>query len=331
MNDRSWTPLDPRFMAIEHRSAESRVIGAYLNPRVKFTDLSDINTAPGHLAQVVHTFDVGDMRLMVCRMGGVFVSPPATLVPFWERGGFGPSDQYEEKVEFQRHFAEAANLLVAELAMCGIPLDPLSPLAISSGQTFGGQAILLGGSGTIGMRDLEVGLALHQPPSAFWINTGINVPDASFPAISALRRAQKLHAVSPTLPTFIAAAYAFMRDGQQGEALMDAWIVAEQLIHLLWSDWVRSTSAAADVRKELGRDRIVRRKVNMLEACGVLKPDVAAKVRVAANHRNQVVHRSAVEPGAADAVFDAMLLLVARQLDGLGVSGATHRAGGISW
>jgi hypothetical protein len=30
-------------------------------------------------------------------------------------------------------------------------------------------------------------------------------------------------------------------------------------------------------------------------------------------------------------VFDAMLLLVARQLDGLGVSGATHRAGGISW
>jgi hypothetical protein len=101
-----------------------------------------------------------------------------------------------------------------------------------------------------------------------------------------------LRELSPTLPTFLASAYAFMRDGQEGEALMDAWIVAEQVLNLLWSEWIGRSGASNQVCRELRKDRVVQRRLNLLEACGQLEGEIATKLRTAAEYRNQVVHPS---------------------------------------
>ena len=76
-------PLDPRFHNVECRSADTRVIGTYLSPTVMFREHSDINPSPGYLTAIIRKVPVNGLELLITRIGGVFVSLPASLRPFW--------------------------------------------------------------------------------------------------------------------------------------------------------------------------------------------------------------------------------------------------------
>src|SRR5262249_1379254 len=120
-----------------------------------------------------------------------------------------------------------------------ITSDPASPIEIGMGYFANGRAgIAVGGSQqNERVMDPVVRVITQAPP--FWFGMGNSVAEEKLAGVEALEATRKLLTVSDALPAFIAAAYALFQRRLLAEALVDGWIVIEQVINWLWREQYR--------------------------------------------------------------------------------------------
>jgi len=111
--DRSWVP----------------VRGSYIYP-MKYFGLQR-STNPNDYIEVIRVIEVGGRKVAVTRGGGVFVR---------DHGEFGTEEGIGALVA-------ALNLLLCELALHGMPSEPMTFVDIQCGKLIGQHAVIVGGSG----------------------------------------------------------------------------------------------------------------------------------------------------------------------------------------
>jgi hypothetical protein len=297
------------------RTEGELVIGTVLSPQVLVTDFPG-GTFPSideHL-QVVDRLPVGAMQVLVTRMGGLFVRPPAELLET------GPDDaapdirEIRAKVAFEADAADVFNLVQCELALGGHLYSlPTVPYAVESGWLIESHiAIRSAGAGaerTLGPFSLLIQTARHTSMMA------ASLSPATLQAIAPVSRASLLARASRTLPRFVLAAYSSFHRHEHPEALLMGWIVTEQLIDELWRRYVSA------LRPRERRERLMDStsysaavRIEVLEVAAVFDRDLASRLHSARKLRNALAHRATVTGEDAEIVIRTMHAMLERWL-----------------
>ena len=112
---------------------------------------------------------------------------------------------------------------------------------------------------------------------------------------------------SATMPRLVAGAYYMYSRGELAEALIDSWIVVEQVIDSLWQAHVASVEGKA--RKDRlsdTRNYTASVRAEVLFSVGKIAPDLYELIDGARKHRNALAHRATITMSAADASLGAM-------------------------
>ncbi|MBA3321456.1 MAG: hypothetical protein H0T45_08440, partial [Pyrinomonadaceae bacterium] len=226
-----------------------RVIGTYLYPLGLFGqrppvptslivsgDFSSLKPNYGWYSEVLCRITTDSHEVMVTRMSGLFVRPPDTFsditkLPYGEL----PPD-YEDKRRFQEDVARSFNLLICELAFHGVVSEPAAPAQIAGGEYQDGHAIITRGhGGRESYRDRQTSPweRLTKGDVSDWTMRS----EVALGKATRLSRAKQLASISPSVPAFVAGAYSRFSQGQMSEALLDSWIVVEQLLDHLWNKY----------------------------------------------------------------------------------------------
>lgn len=200
-------------------------------------------------------------------------------------------------------------MLICELALLGIVSAPITPAVISIAALVDGQALIMSASGG------RESYADRMMSPALDILSGRGIRTIAHPRypletlerVARLERARALHAISPTMPTFVASAYALFSQRQLAEALASAWITIEQFIDRKWNDYVAATGATGALLRRLQSSRYhpVFARIETLRADGVLADSLCDTVDQARQRRNALMH------GARVALDDTRVVLLA--------------------
>lgn len=295
-----------------------RVIGATLTPmRLYGTRPSafDANMA----IEIVREVDVLGETVYVTRVGSLFVRPPAHFSDPFAPGAAAriPAADQVDKDAFQAHAAQLFNVFACDLAIsAGEFSAPLGPADITHGLLSDHHAAVNE------PRSLELDqtgpydlLRLGEWPSLDWRPE--RVLDEAIPPV----RGAKLAALSGTLPQLVLGSYESFRVHQHAEALLDAWIVTEQLLDHQWTTYLDKLGDADRARRLKGDSRTYSAAVRteMLLTAGVMNRPLYDAVDRARGHRNQLAHRAKVTASAANEGVEAMALFLVEYF-GAGVS-----------
>jgi len=123
-----------------------------------------------------------------------------------------------------------------------------------------------------------------------------------------LAGARRLSALGPSLPEFVSAAYSLFNRRLLAEALLDSWIVVEQVINSPWKTnyQSRARDPAHTRRLEAGRSFTANIRAEVLWATGVLEDDLYDLLQRARKHRNDLAHGANVSVAAAGEGMNAM-------------------------
>jgi hypothetical protein len=281
-----------------------RVIGTYLYPlRLFGFGLPDPRTFP----EVIRTFDIGELQLLVTRMSGLFVRPPGELPDVYRGGRMDPTESdLHGKIRFEERAALTFNTLICELALLGLISEPASPLHIEHAKLIDGHALITAGTGGREMyndRTSGPALALITQGGGFtWARTNEAILDNA----SACERALRLARVSESLVTLIPAAYSLYSQRQLAEALIDSWIVCEQLLDSTWRSHVDSFDSARRKRLDDQRTFSPAVRIELLQTAGAIPDELAAKLHRARRSRNEIAHRASISLDGAAHALDGM-------------------------
>ena len=290
---------------LRSRATETRVVGTYLWPTriIGQPQWAD----PYSLTSVISTLRVGKHRVMITRMGGLFVKPPRSFSDPYSGGPeVGSEDELWRKIEFEVEVARCFNGVICELALNGLVSAPASPIDISWGQLVDGHALVLGGSGgreAYLHRSVQPLLELLQDNWLTWPVRG----EETLKKAARMALTRRLSAISETLPELVAGAYSNYSRRQVGEAIADSWVVTEQVVDYLWQGHVKTVRDKA--RKDrLKDDRTYSASVRaeILLTAGALPEDLYVSVQRARKLRNDLMHSAKMALPAATQCVNAM-------------------------
>jgi hypothetical protein len=202
------------------------------------------------------------------------------------------------------------NLVICELALEGIWSEPASPRQISTGGLTATQGMIHTGGGGLNVRTIEPTVALMTNPTVLLQMQ----PDDEEVVHRAgeLRSVQRLLSFGASLPDFVASAYSLFNRRLLAEALLDAWIVIEQILNFLWKDDYESSARNSAHARRLtdGRSFTANVRAELLFATGVLRGDLYDLVQRARKHRNELAHGGIVSVAAAREALTAMCGIV---------------------
>jgi hypothetical protein len=274
------------------------VIGTYLYPYHYFgmVDLADLSSATA----VVATIPVASEEIMITCNGGLFARPPEQLKHF------SPHDVLA-KLRFEQVLCNAFNQILCELALHGLVSEPASPVHLSVGKFIEGHALIISGKGGRELyteRTMAPGLQLitGRPPIEHMVPRTAILDKAA-----ALRSTSKLSDISETLPTLVAGAYSLLSRSLLSEALIDSWIVVEQLIDWLWTNYLKSLMNKK--RKERLADSktyTAAVRTEVLGSIGTLPLPLCEEIHQARKHRNELAHRARIDVAMATETAAAM-------------------------
>ncbi len=262
-------------------------------------------------------------------MSGLFVRPPNDLSDPYKDQGTQMPDDLHAKISFEEEAAEAFNRLICEFCLRGVVSEPTSPTHISYAQIVDGHILIMGGGGGRELyleRTMGPGLALMSP---FWL-TWHTCPEAVLERAVSLELASRLTAASNTIPSFVAGAYSFFSQRQANEALIDSWIVCEQLLDRLWQDY-RSAVRDSRRRERLADTRTYSAAVRLevLRTARVLSEQLYNALNRAREHRNNLAHRARSSFEAVSECMMAMKLML-EEVCGQEVD-SPQAARGVNW
>jgi len=232
---------------------------AYLDPACIFCSGIDPGPEPG-LTERILAFarnrgrevaletTIQGRKILITRGSGLFVEATGVL----------GRENYNRDMRDRDHAdaARVCNLLICELALRGLVTRPFTEDELCPAKEGkDGLPMIWAAAGLRQFRSLATQQALSHEE---------NLEIASWPAAdeTALQQAADapnavhLAEVSPALPDFIASALISLNWQRPAEAVLFAWIVAEQLVNSRWDEHVKAVKINAEHRKRLesGRD-----------------------------------------------------------------------------
>lgn len=287
-------------------SESELVLGTHLSPLRLFTPLAERELTKDDATEVIASVNAGTHEILVTRMGGVFVRPPEELSD--------PGVDTIEKLQFEEAIADSINQLLCEMATRGFVSEPTSPMHIGRGELIEGHAIIAAGGGhplraRYIERTLVPTLLLHSDQ---WHGHFFLADRASLDESASLARATALRGIADSLPAFVAAAYSLWSRRQVAEALIDAWIVCEQILDDLWRRHQLAAAVDTSHRDRLNDSRSFTANVRaeILYATGVLTRETYLDIQKARKRRNDLAHRSSIDVPSADEGMVAMQRLL---------------------
>jgi len=270
--------LDKFFQRPE--SYGERVIGTYLYPYRLFgkPDWDD----PYSATKVIAKAKVGTNEVLITCNGGFFLRPPAS------------TESLQDKLAFEEKAANIFNRPICEFALSGIVSAPATPVHISAGRLINGHALITsaaGGRETYPERTIQPSLQLLR---GMWRMHPLHTLDVVDKVVN-LQCTSLLVEVSDNLPTFVAGAYSLFSQRQAAEALIDSWIVIEQIIDSLWAHYL--TRIADNSRKDRlsdPRTYTAAVRIELLYTVGILPLPLYEVLNIARAHRNRLAHRAEI-------------------------------------
>lgn len=257
---------------------------------------------PRSLTKIIRTIAIGSHEIFITQQGGLFARPSEELAgPYADSEPF--QKKFQEKMEFQENLSGAFNRLLCELALLGVVSDPVSPVHISGGLMGEGYALVTVGGGSYLERTVAPTLAQRSGEWQLWTR----YDEALLDRAAAQTCTGRLIDISPSVPTLIVGAYSLFARRLLSEALIDGWIVTEQLIDHLWQRHISPVKDKAR-RERLEDDRSYPAsiRVEMLLTAGVIDGQMAEATQVARQHRNRLAHRAKISLQATTECLDAM-------------------------
>lgn len=287
-----------------------QVLGTHIFPLCLFGWPFDLRRATEVTRSYVTPVD--DLEVLLNRMGGLFVRVPDPL-----RGFARDSDsveimkpRFEAKAAFADKAVAAFNLVVCEFTFAGVFSEPTSRLHVGPGWLSEGKASVSGGSGRTTQRTLGPTAMMAMNP--LWPNSWDTVAEDRLDKTAGLARAIELWRIADSLPTFVASAYFFFAQRLLAEALLDGWIVVEQLLNRLWDDHYVPISRDRSHRERLDDTRsfTANVKAELLFARGVIDGETYDAVQKARKRRNDLAHGGKVDVAGAFEGMSAMAAML---------------------
>jgi hypothetical protein len=251
---------------------------------------------------------VDDLEVLVTRMGGLFVRIPESLTRFdpSEVGGGDMKESFEARAAFADRAVAAFNLVVCEFTFAGVFSEPTSRLHLGPGALSDGRASIHGGSGPTTERTLGPQTMMGLNP--MWASSWESIADERLVQTEGLSRATALWTIADSLPTFVASAYFFLAQRLLAEALLDGWIVVEQILNRIWEDEYVPTSRDSRHRDRLDDTRsfTANVKAELLFASGLIDGETYDSVQSARKRRNDLAHGGRVDVAGAFECMAAM-------------------------
>ncbi len=268
-----------------------RVIGSYLYPYCLLSppDWED----PYSATEVIGRIGVGSDQVLITRNGGLFIRPPEPLA-YTNDPETDPGENLHAKLEFEDVASVLFNQVICEFAFHAIISEPATPVHISVGKLVDDHALITsaGGGREIYLeRTLNPSMHLLQ---GTWRMHRVHDPQI-LSNVSRLLCASKFFEVSENLPGLVAGAYSLFSQRQLPEALIDAWIVIEQIIDWLWTDYLSQFDDASR-RERLSDTRTYSAavRIEILHTAGVLSDSLYRALHLARKHRNDLAHRAKI-------------------------------------
>ena len=309
-----------------HDVPAERVIGTYIYP---YCLLSEPDwDQPLSATEVIQRIDADGTEIMITRNGGLFVQPPEEIANPIDLEA-DPSADLQAKMEFEEHAASLFNLVLCEYALHEIISEPATPVHISAGKLIDEHALVISAGG-----GREIYLERTMNPSMQLLQQTWRIHRVHDQQITSdvakLYCSSKLAQISVNLPSLTAGAYSLFSRRQLSEALIDAWIVIEQIVDWLWEEHKNQTSNA-DRRNRLADSRTYTAavRIEILRTTDVLDDELYAEITTARSHRNNLAHRAKISFDIALETLNAMKSTL-EFLCG-GSIGAPSASRGVNW
>ena len=296
------------------------MFGTHLSPLRRFREGPYDRLAA---STVIRTIEGAGLPVLVTRLGGLFVQAPEHLVDL-------PSEdeRWSEVGPFQQKAIEAINLVICEFVLNEVVSAAASVADMVIGSLEDDRVefrALAGGQVTYFERTM-LPFYLNQEG---WFSAQL-LNHQVLDHIDGVRRAQALASIAASMPLFVIGAYSNFSRLQLSEAVLDAFIVVEQMIDKLWQDWPGSASPTGPQKRPSDRAfDDVSYRIGKLHADGVLVGPIYDAIDAARLARNFVAHRGVVTDEAASTALEALRLLLARFLK-TEVPAAIHIRG-LTW
>ncbi len=244
------------------------------------------------------------------RNGGMFMRPPADLLDPDLIASRTPEKDFEHRAAFLDKASNLFNRIICEFCLLGIVSEPATPTTIAAAMIDDGAAWITSAGGAresylertiVGSvpRDFISGLI---PPSKH--------PTAQAGLACNQEHASRLAEISEHLPTLVAGAYYQFSRRQLSEALVDSWIVIEQIIDCYWTYYVSHFRGSRKDRLVDARTYTVAVRLETLHTVDLIPYEIYEYLNIARKHRNELAHRALIDINrAADTVLAMHALL----------------------
>lgn len=280
------------------KSGSGSVIGTYLYPYrlLSEPDWNDPYTATA----VIATTNVDSLEVHITCNGGLFLRPPGKLVDF------------QDKIAFEEKASNAFNRIICEFAFHGIVSEPSTPTHISAGKMIDDHALITSAGGEREIypeRTTNPSLHLLLPQGIWQMYPLVDAKTVQ--EVVHLKASSEIAKVSESLPALTAGAYSLFSRRQLSEALIDSWIVIEQLVDCFWSTHI---SQVSDKRRR-GRLKDTRTytssvRIEILHTIGTFPRSLYEALAVARKHRNDLAHRADINLKMARETVTAMKQMI---------------------
>jgi hypothetical protein len=277
-------------------SDSERVIGIYLHPYRIFSD-PDWND-PYSATEVITKVKVESKEVLITRNGGLFIQPPSALSDGLKLNA-EPGKDFQAKLEFQDKSAHIINRVICDFALHGIVSEPATPVHISLGRLIDNHALITSAGGGREIYLERTIIPSMQLLQGTWRLNPVHSIDV-VNVITKQKLSSQLASISESLPTLVASAYSLFSRSQNSEALIDSWIVIEQVIDWLWKNYL-GTIAECSRKDRLSDTRTYSAAVRIetLHTTAKIPLPIYEAANAARQHRNNLAHRAKINQGMA--------------------------------
>ncbi len=269
-----------------------RVIGTYLYPNRIFGDFNP--QKPEDVPRVITKTKVEDTEVYITGNGGLFYLAPEDI------------EDANQENELKQKTAEIINQVICEFALNGIISAPATPTHISVGYLFSDRILVMAGGGGPEIYNERTIIPILKLFQGNWI-ADAHTEKSIVEKVSRLECTSKLVEISSNLPTLIAGAYSLFSQCQYSESLIDSWIVIEQILDYLWSNYCSSfVDVARKDRLSDTRTYSASVRIEILHSIDLISKDLYISFNRARKNRNDLAHRARISLEMANECIDAL-------------------------
>ncbi len=273
-----------------------RVYGTYLYPSRLFGDID--YTKPELAIKVIIQTHIDSHKILITRNGGIFIKVPDN------------TKDYQEEDKLKEVVSDIVNRIICEFALNGVISAPATTTHVSAGYLYDESILVLAGGGGPEFYMERTTFPFMKLMQGFWVSdTRIEIDIVN--TVIKQDCTSVLVSISNNLPILIAGAYSLFSQAQYGEALIDSWIVVEQIIDYLWDGYLKGLSDKPRLeRLSDTRTYSASVRIEFLHSLGTLSTPLYESLHKARVNRNKLAHRASISLNMSRESMDAMRQMI---------------------